>query len=155
MSIIASRIPDSQFQPNKRKDGITYPDSANVFIGIHGTRATNVQPILASNLRLPTQLPGNLISGALYGQGIYFATDWVKSNSYCSPLPSSNVNYMFLCDVVMGNPYLTSTYGSWMTSPSGTDSVAALTNNTGRSHDEHIIFDPNQQRIRYIIEYED
>ena len=141
-------------QPKQRKDGIDYPKSANVFIGIHGTRASNVQPILASNLRLPTQLPGNLISGALYGQGIYFATDWRKSNSYCSPLQNSNINYIFLCDVVMGVPYLTSNFGSWMTSPSSTDSVAALTKNTGRGDDEHIIFNPHQQCIRYIIEFE-
>ena len=61
---------------------------------------------------------------------------------------------MFLCDVVMSIPYLTADFGSWMTSPSGTDSVAALTQNTGRGYDEHIIFSPHQQRIRYIIEYE-
>ena len=54
----------------------------------------------------------------------------------------------------MGVPYLTSDFGSWMTSPSRTDSVAALTKNTGRGHDEHIIFHPHQQCIRYIIEFE-
>lgn len=72
-------------QPRKRIDVSDISDvysDANVCIGIHGTRAVNVQPILASNLRLPKALKGVHITGSAFGHGIYFATDWKKSHGY-------------------------------------------------------------------------
>jgi len=75
----------ARLQPSDRPDLGAFGDvaaQANVFLGIHGTRAVNVHPIMKSNLRLPRQLKGVHITGAAFGHGIYFATDWKKSYGY-------------------------------------------------------------------------
>jgi hypothetical protein len=47
------------------------------------------------------------------------------------------------------------TCGSWSAPPKGKDSVAAFDKYVSSlANDEHIIFDPNFQRIRYVIEAE-
>ncbi|NVB37695.1 hypothetical protein G6O69_07610 [Pseudenhygromyxa sp. WMMC2535] len=157
----------ARLQPSKRSDLVDISDyarQANVFLGIHGTRAVNIHPILASNLRLPRSLPGAQITGAAFGHGIYFATDWRKSygytghgNSYwCSGGNIRNRGFfMFLNDVIMGDAYMTRSCGSWSAPPSGKDSVAAYDKYVSSlANDEHIIFNPNYQRIRYLVEGE-
>lgn len=155
----------ARLQPSKRSDLSDISDmvaSANVFLGIHGTRAVNVQPIISSNLRLPRSLPGAQITGAAFGHGIYFATDWRKSYGYTGHGRAcygggGNIAgrgfFMFLADVIMGDAYRASRTGSWSKPPDGKDSVAAYPDFMRTlANDEHIIFDPNYQRIRYIIE---
>lgn len=156
----------ARLQPMKRSDLSDISDctkNANVFLGIHGTRGVNVQPILSSNLRLPKQLKGVVITGAAFGSGIYFATDWRKSYGYTGHGNAyygggGNVKgrgfFMFLNDVIMGDPYMTKYTGSWSTPPNGKDSIAAYNEYTSVANDEHIIFNPNYQRIRYMIEGE-
>ena len=155
----------ARLQPKRRTDLAEISDftrAANVFLGIHGTRAVNLHPILAGNLRLPRSLPGAQITGAAFGHGIYFATDWRKSygytghgNSYwCS---GGNISgrgfFTFLSDVIMGDAYMARSCGSWSKPPKGKDSVAAYDKYVSSlANDEHIIFDPSYQRIRYVIE---
>lgn len=161
-----SKISDkARLQPSTRFDIDDYGKSAeqaNIFLGIHGTRAVNIQPILRGNLRLPTQLKGVHITGAAFGHGIYFATDWKKSYGYTGHGRSyyghggSIANrgfFMFLSDVIMGVPYTPTGTGSWTKPPRGHDSVAAFPNYIrSLQNDEHIIFNPDYQRIRYLIE---
>ncbi len=156
---------NARLQPRRRSDLTSisdYAGDANVFLGIHGTRAVNIHPILSSNLRLPRSLPGAQITGAAFGHGIYFATDWRKSygytghgNSYWCKGGSIRKRgfFMFLNDVIMGDAYMASSCGSWSKPPKGKDSVAAYdTYVSSLANDEHIIFNPDHQRIRYIIE---
>jgi hypothetical protein len=137
-------------------------DQANCFLGIHGTRSVNVQPILSTNLRLPKSLRGVHITGAAFGHGIYAATDLNKSAGYCS-YPGAYYGggghisgrgwFMFLQDIIMGKAYPARTTGSWQTPPGGCDSIAAYPDFMRTlANDEHIIFDPDYQRIRYIVE---
>ncbi|PRQ02474.1 Poly(ADP-ribose) polymerase catalytic domain protein [Enhygromyxa salina] len=155
----------ARLQPVRRSDLAdiqAYADKANVFLGIHGTRAVNIHPILGGNLRLPRSLPGAQITGAAFGHGIYFATDWRKSYGYTGHGNSywasgGNIRgrgfFMFLSDVVMGDPYMARSCGSWASPPKGKDSVAAYDKYVSSlANDEHIIFDPNYQRIRYVVE---
>ncbi len=155
----------ARLQPTRRTDLSDISDfaaAANVFLGIHGTRAVNIHPILASNLRLPRSLPGAQITGAAFGHGIYFATDWRKSYGYTGHGNSywasgGNIRgrgfFMFLADVIMGDAYMARSCGSWSQPPSGKDSVAAFDKYVeSLANDEHIIFNPNYQRIRYVIE---
>jgi hypothetical protein len=157
----------ARLQPMRRSDLADiapHIDPANVFLGIHGTRAVNIHPILGSNLRLPNSLPGAQITGAAFGHGIYFATDWRKSYGYTGHGNSCWASgggirgrgfFMFLADVVMGDPYMARSCGSWSAPPKGKDSVAAFDKYVSSlANDEHIIFDPNYQRIRYVIEAE-
>ena len=152
-------------QPKKRIEAgeiSDHYDAANVCIGIHGTRAVNVQPILSSNLRLPKALKGVQITGSAFGHGIYFATDWRKSYGYTGHGSSYWVQgggikgrgfFMFLCDLTLGKPYMAKTT-MWDTvdCPKGHDSVFAEQGRTSVQNDEHVIFDPHQQYIRYVIE---
>lgn len=157
----------ARLQPLRRSDLSDLGDaarSANVFLGIHGTRAVNIQPILAGNLRLPRSLPGAQITGAAFGHGIYFATDWRKSYGYtghgnsCWSTGGSIRGrgfFMVLSDVIMGDAFMARSCGSWSSPPKGKDSVAAYDKYVGSlANDEHIIFNPNYQRIRYVIEAE-
>jgi hypothetical protein len=159
----------AKLQPTRRTDLSDISDyvrPSNVFLGIHGTRAVNVQAIISSNLRLPKQLSGVQITGAAFGHGIYFATDWKKSYGYTGyggayygggGSIKGRGFFMFLCDVIMGDAYLAKQSGSWGKPPDNKDSVVAFGGVTRKfgghlENDEHIIFDPNYQRIRYIIE---
>ena len=157
----------ARLQPSRRSDLADirqHLDAANVFLGIHGTRAVNIHPIMSSNLRLPRSLPGAQITGAAFGHGIYFATDWRKSYGYTGHGNSywasgGNIRgrgfFMFLSDVIMGDAYMCRSCGSWSKPPKGKDSVAAYdTYVSSLANDEHIIFNPNYQRIRYLIEAE-
>jgi len=155
----------AQLQPKKRDDVSDISDiysDANVMMGIHGTRAVNVQPILSSNLRLPKQLKGVHISGSAFGAGIYFADDIKKSHGYTGASGSYWVKggaiarrgfFMFLCDVTLGKTHMprTTLWGQPNVTR-GYDSVYAKRNITSVANNEYVIFDPNQQFIRYIIE---
>ena len=155
----------ARLQPSRRTDLADiapHVNAANVFLGIHGTRAVNISPILSSNLRLPQSLPGAQITGAAFGHGIYFATDWRKSYGYTGHGNSYWASggtiknrgfFMFLADVIMGDAYMTRSCGSWSSPPKGKDSVAAFDKYVSSlANDEHIIFNPDYQRIRYVIE---
>jgi len=153
-------------QPKERidiQDMADWYGDANICIGIHGTRAVNVQPILSSDLRLPKSLKGVHITGAAFGHGIYFATDIKKSHGYTGGGYygggggiKSRGFFMFLCDLTMGKAHMaTDTMWTTTTCPRGTDSVFAATgrrNSMSLGNDEHVIFDPKQQFIRYVIE---
>lgn len=155
----------ARLQPRKRSDVADISDvynDANVFLGVHGTRGVNVQPILSSNLRLPKSLKGVHVTGSAFGHGIYYATDILKSYGYTGHgqalyggggnLPTRGF-FMFLCDVIGGKPYMTrSTMWDAVKAPRGCDTIAAYPEHTSVQNDEHVIFDPNHQRIRYLIE---
>jgi hypothetical protein len=150
-------------QPKKRTDVSDISDlyeDANVCVGIHGTRAVNVQPILASNLRLPKSLKGVHVTGSAFGHGIYFATDYKKSHGYTGGgyyggggTIARRGFFMFLCDLALGKPYMAkTTMWNAVDCPKGHDSIFAEQSRTSVANDEHVIFDPHQQYIRYIIE---
>lgn len=157
----------ARLQPARRGDLEDLGDRANhanVFLGIHGTRAVNIHPILAGDLRLPRSLPGAQITGAAFGHGIYFATDWRKSYGYTGHGKSVWAKgggirgrgfFMCLSDVIMGDAYMARNCGSWDKPPNAKDSVAAFDRFVSSlANDEHIVFDPSHQRIRYLVEGE-
>ena len=156
----------ASYQPRRRSDLADVSDcarDANVFIGIHGTRAVNVAPILQSNLRLPKSLAGVHITGAAFGHGLYFATQVGKSAQYVGSGSSvygsgggvrGRGYFMFLCDVAGGKFYYPTS--AWTLSdrvPGDGDSVFAHPSRIRTlQNDEHVVFDPAQQRIRYVVE---
>ena len=134
-------------QPINRPDATDYTakeySKANIIMGFHGTASVNIQPILASNLRMPTW-------SGLYGAGLYFATDREKSRGYCRGAGNRGTRFIFIHDVIVGDPYVTLATGSWTTPPASRDSIFFHNVN---SDDEHIIFNPDHQRIRYLVEF--
>ena len=133
---------------------------ANICVGIHGTRAVNVQPILASNLRLPKALKGVHITGSAFGHGIYFATDVKKSHGYTGGGIYGGGGgikgrgfFMFLCDLTLGKCHMArSTMWDQLDCPRNSDSIFAKQRVTSVQNDEHVIFDAEQQFIKYVVE---
>jgi hypothetical protein len=109
---------------------------------------------------MPKSLKGVHITGSAFGQGVYFATDWRKSHGYTGDgyyggggSIKKRGFFMFLCDLTLGKPYMAkSTMWNTTETPKGYDSVFAEQGRTSVANDEHVIFNPNQQYIRYIIE---
>jgi len=154
-------------QPTRRPDLSDISDhaaQANVFVGIHGTRGVNVAPILGSHLRLPKSLAGVHITGAAFGHGIYFATDTAKSWGYTGysrrwgsggGSVQNRGAFMFLCDVAGGQfHYPSRAWGiSGAVCPGGGDSVYAHPSKISTlQNDEHVIFNADHCRIRYLVE---
>lgn len=157
----------ANLQPRQRKDlgsdGDLYA-LANVILTQHGTRSVNVAPIVQTHFRLPRSLPGAQITGANFGHGCYYSTDFRKAAGYTSSPKGywtgggGNIAgrgaFMFLCDMIMGDAYRAPTTGSWSQPPNRKDSVFGVGGDRGHRlvNDEHIVFNPHYARIRYLME---
>ena len=156
------------FQPTTRPDLTktqqkAYKDS-NTALLFHGTRSVNVSGIMKESLRMPKELVGVVITGAMFGPGLYFADDWKKSAGYTS-MRNSYWNrgggsvkdrgaFMFAMDVVLGEPYVASGPKGYVKPPSKHHSIFGKADHSGVQNNEYIVFNTNQQRIRYLIEFE-
>jgi poly [ADP-ribose] polymerase len=145
------------FTVNQKKAPKFDNSSGNVRELFHGSRSANLPGILSSNLKLPTQLKGVYITGAMFGPGIYFADQSTKSSQYsCSRFGgtanSYNTSFMFLADVALGKMKEEQNSTYYFKPPVGYDSVKGV---AGRSllHNEYITYKEDQQQLRYIIEF--
>ena len=138
---------------------------ANVILTQHGTRSVNIHPIMSTHFRMPKQLTGVPIAGANFGHGTYTATDYKKAVGYTSHSGAawsaggggiqSRGAFMFMCDTLMGDAYRAPSTGSWDSPPNGKDSVFGVGGDRGHGlqNDEHVVFNPHYNRIRYLIEF--
>lgn len=138
---------------------------ANVILTQHGTRSVNITPIMQTHFRLPKSLSGVPIAGANFGHGTYSAVDYRKAVGYSSYERSAwgagggaiagRGAFMFLLDTLMGNAYVAPSTGSWVQPPNGCDSVFGRGGDRGHrlENDEHVVFDPHYNRIRYLVEF--
>lgn len=125
----------------------------------HGSRSANLPGILSTYLKKPNNLGGNIvITGAMFGPGIYFASQSTKSSQYSNSRFGGTANkyptaFMFLVDVALGKVHKVETSHYFIEPPRGFDSVQGV---KGRSllHDEFITYKENQQKIKYIVEFE-
>lgn len=155
------------FQPDERPDlsgtEAKRYESTNTALLFHGTRSVNVKGILRESLRLPKQLVGVVITGAMFGPGLYFADDWKKSAGYTS-LDDSYYSggdgsikgrsaFMFAVDVVLGNPYVPSGSHGYTEPPKGHHSVFGKAEESGVENNEFIVYRPEQHQLRYLIEF--
>lgn len=155
------------FQSEKRPD-LKKPDAkdyhaSNTALLFHGTRSVNVSGILRESLRLPKQLVGVVITGAMFGPGLYFADDWKKSAGYTS-LPNSYWSagggtvkgrnaFMFAVDVVLGNPFVAPGAHGYTQPPDGHHSIFGKAGASGVQNNEFIVFRREQHQLRYLIEF--
>lgn len=126
----------------------------------HGTRAQNVVGILTRGLLLPNMAKrhGARVTGAMFGPGLYFADASTKSANYCDGSYTRNKQYMFLAGVALGKmkQYTKATYIT--NPPKGFDSVLGKKSVSSARYNylvnnEYIIYNSNQQELRYIIEF--
>lgn len=129
----------------------------------HGSRNENWWNILDSGLVLrPTNA---VISGKMFGYGLYFADKARKSLGYTSLRGShwargtSNKGYMALYDVHLGHSLIEKNHASWMYNltekilqeKGDYDSLSAL-GGIDLINNEFIIYNENQCTARYIVE---
>ncbi len=179
---------DSSYAPNhnfrgkvvqvyevSQKNAPRFDDSCgNVRHLFHGTRAENMVGILSSYLKLPNTLSGVKLTGAMFGPGIYFASDSSKSLQYSIGRFNGGTNskkvYMFVCQVALGKVKQVTKATYYTKAPRGYNSVmgvgertlqnmiarneAPSTAVTSLINNEFIIYNQSRQRIKYIVELE-
>ena len=156
-----------KYQPKKREDldakqQKIYRDS-NTHLLFHGTRSVNVSGILRESLRLPKTLVGVVITGAMFGPGLYFADDWKKSAGYTSLKNSywsrgggsvkGRAAFMFAADVVLGTPYVANTWKGFTEPPKGYHSVYGKAGKAGLQNNEFIVYKSGKNKLRYLVEF--
>lgn len=97
---IKDMVTEKRFQ-----DWLKVQDNKKTELLIHGTRNANVFGILKSGLLI--RPAGAIISGAIYGNGIYHSAHSAKSLGYTG---YDNDKLFLIQNVHMGNPY---TYNGW------------------------------------------
>lgn len=158
----------ASFQPKEREDisseDVKIYQTSNVAMLLHGTRSVNVPGIIREGLRLPRQLVGVVITGKMFGEGAYFATDWRKSAGYTS-LPNSYWSsgsggvkgrgaFMFISDVALGNGYIAPGPYGYLGPPSGFHSILGKAGISKVVNDEWIVYNTSQTNLKYLVEYD-
>jgi hypothetical protein len=138
--------------------------NSNTALLFHGTRSVNVRGIMKESLRMPKELVGVVITGAMFGPGLYFADDWKKSagytsltNSYWSRGSGSVARrgaFMFAMDVCLGVPHVAPQAHGFTEPPAGHHCIFGKAGVSGVQNNEYIVFDTGQQQMRYLVEFE-
>jgi poly [ADP-ribose] polymerase len=130
----------------------------------HGTRAFNVLSILRKGLFVPpVSGSGILVTGRMFGNGLYLSSQSSKSLRYSSGAWSGareNNCFMFLTETVMGNTYKPrSSFSNAIAE--GNDTHGRPYNSThikggtcGVINDEMIVRDPAQVKLKYLCEFD-
>jgi len=145
----------------------------------HGSRMTNFCSILNKGLLLNPDNIGVVITGKMFGYGIYFANAFSKSANYTAYQTSNNYACLLLCEVALGKEskrtksdyYITkeslkkegcdSTWGMGTSTPSSSTIVDGIAIPNGKLkksdvnsvllYDEFITYDSNQFNIKYMV----
>jgi poly [ADP-ribose] polymerase len=128
----------------------------------HGSRNENWWSIMQSGLILR---PNAIITGKMFGEGIYFAPSAQKSFGYTSYTGAywvrgnSNIAFMSLFDVAYGNPYNVHSHGDFYRFNYERLQQAKAGANCLHAHagqllhnDEIVIYKENQVTIKYLVE---
>ena len=100
----------------------------------------------------------------MYGDSLYFSENSSKSCNYCgckgaywSGSSKNDRVFLFLNDVIVGNPYIVKASRFFKEPPKGYNSVYAIPGN-GLYNSENMIYRPSginqQHKLKYIIEFQ-
>lgn len=147
------------FQPNRTE----LEKASNSFLLFHGTRSVNCGGILTTGFRLPKYLNGVTINGANLGGGIYHASDWKKSAGYCSirngywssgsGSVANRQSFMFLNEVILGNPHFVKYPKGFPEPPKGYHSVIAECGGSFQN-EEYVVYETELFFPKYLIEFD-
>ena len=134
----------------------------------HGSRNENWWSIITNGLVLrPTNA---VITGKMFGYGLYFAPKAAKSIGYTSTYGArwtsggSSSGFLSIYDVLYGDPFIvdknyytysglnTLNYETLQNRKDGADSLHALKDVTGLREDEIIVYKEEQATIKYLVE---
>ena len=125
----------------------------------HGSRNENWSSIIKNSLSLN---PNAVITGKMFGPGIYFAPSPSKSFNYTSyrgtswAKGTSDRGFMGIFATAYGKPNMVKTWGGNYSSSCkhGTyDCVHATSGNTGLRADEIVFYDENARCLNYLVEF--
>jgi poly [ADP-ribose] polymerase len=121
----------------------------------HGTKKANLLSILKSGLQITPPSTAN-VTGAMFGDGLYFASDSTKSLNYSYGYwdgKKEDQCFMFLADVALGRQYVPRS-SSESLPVRGYDSTWAKADESGVRNDEFIIHHVNQCNLTHLIEFD-
>jgi len=135
----------------------TMKEVGNVKPLFHGSRPANILGICKHGLLL--RPPGAIVTGSMFGNGLYFADSSSKSEQYSfgrfgGGSGRGNTYFMFVADVALGKikEYL-SAQMSLTRPPRGYDSVMGK-KGPNLYHNEFIIYTLSQHILQYLIEFQ-
>lgn len=131
---------------------------ANILPLFHGTRTENLIGITKQGLLIR---PHNaVLTGAMYGNGVYTSSNSTKSINYTSIRSSywskgnADKAYLFLTDTILGDQKIAS--GSYQYNKNNIKpyhSVWAKGGKSGVINDEMMVYDTSQIKLAYLIEF--
>ncbi len=125
----------------------------------HGSRNENWASIIKNSLLLN---PNAVITGKMFGKGIYFAPSPSKSFNYTSCYGTywahgkSNCGYMGVYATAYGRPHMVTTWGGDYANECRNktyDCVHATSKNTGLRSDEIVFYDEAAMCLNYLVEF--
>lgn len=142
----------------RQKNAPVFSDACgNVVRLFHGSRSANMVGILSSHLKMPNTLGSSVIkTGAMFGPGIYLASECTKSANYsfgswCGRANKYNTAYLFIVSTALGNVYKVNSAQHFTQPPTGYNSVMGVKGSYLRNN-EFIVYNENQVRIDYVVE---
>jgi poly [ADP-ribose] polymerase len=140
-----------------QENGWLDPDRVgNVKELFHGSRNANIVGIMTKGLLM--RPPGVVITGSMFGNGLYFADQSTKSTQYSmggwgGTQNRRNNAYLFLADVALGRVMKYQNAQSHLTTPPrGYHSVQGE-KGSSLLHNEFIIYSLRQHRLRYLVDF--
>ena len=148
---------------NKFQEHISESDFQNTKLLWHGSRNENWMSIISNGLILN---PNAVITGKMFGYGIYFGLQSRKSFNYTSYKNSywargnDDIAFMGLYDVHYGNPYIVSNFDSKyydfdynkLKQEGNFDCLHADSRKGMLRNDEIIVYREDQVNIKYLVE---
>lgn len=149
-------------RPDLTKEERGLFSKANVWPLWHGTRPQNMVGIIDRGMLIRPS--GAVHTGSMFGDSLYFAEASSKSMNYCgcrgaywSGGTNNDRVFMFLNDVIVGNPHIVQASQFFRKPPSGCHSVYAVPGG-GLVNSENMIYNASgsgqQHQMRYIIEFQ-
>ncbi len=149
------------FRPNEQLNYMNLNNQKRLY---HGSKVNNFLGILSRGFLLPkivTNEYGDEIRSdvGLLGQGIYFSDSSALSIRYTTASQSSNTRLLVVCDVALGDHKDYYDYDtSLVRAPDGFQSVRGVkstdTVQSKFTENEYVIYDLNQYKLRYLVEFE-
>ncbi|CAH1800048.1 unnamed protein product [Owenia fusiformis] len=143
------------------EDNFTH-NISNKKLLFHASIPHNFVGILSRGLLLPNVIVddygGTRTDAGMLGSGIYFALSSSTSAKYSSPSANKGTRFLLVNEVALGKCKEYVTFHTELKAPpSGYDSTHGVKGKdeypTDFKDDEYVIYNPQQQRIKYLIEF--
>jgi poly [ADP-ribose] polymerase len=145
-------------RPDLDSDCVNYKQT-NTWPLFHGTRTQNITGIIKKGFLIRPS--GAIYTGSMYGDAIYTSSQFFKSLNYSSISNSywskgnDRIGYLFVNDVLMGNPLLVSCSGNYnLNNIKPHHSVWAIGGMSGVINDEMMVYNTSQINQRYLLEFD-